>query len=222
MKILFIIPPVSYGIGRDLSASEIVPHPGIASLSAYLKQKGNKCFLIDGYAEKLSTANVIKRISIIKPDIIGISSPTATIIDAGDLASEIKIKFPGMKIVIGGWHASALPEQTMKEFPCFDYLISGYGEESFGNLITELDNGGSKCGSINGLAFRRDGEIVINPQAPPPDLNSLPLPDFKIFRLEKYKAMFSYSWEKIRELPVQTSRGCPYDCTFCYKMGGKK
>jgi radical SAM superfamily enzyme YgiQ (UPF0313 family) len=119
-------------------------------------------------------------------------------------SKKFKEIMPETKIVWGNVHASVLTTQTLIE-PYIDYVIIGAGEYTLLELIEHLEKG-DELGAINGLAYKEDGRIVINEPRPfIKDLNALPDPAWHLVDVSKY-------WS----VTLNTSRGCPFNCTFCY------
>ena len=152
----------------------------------------------------------------LNPDIIGISTITPTAPYAYKLADHYRKK--GIPVIMGGPHVTFLPEEALEHV---DYVIMGEGEISFPKLIDSLNKGGS-LKDVPGLAWKEHGRIYKNPLPPPIcDLDSLPSPDFSLLHMNEIR--FKNSLFR-RKIPVQTSRGCPFDCNFCSVTGmfGKK
>jgi len=120
-----------------------------------------------------------------------------------------------MPVVMGGPHVSFLPEEALEHA---DFCIVGEGETSFPRLLEAL-NGNSSFEEVPGLAWKDKGVIRRNPAAAPiEDLDSLPFPDFSLLKMGGKSKLGSAGLGKAT-IPVQTSRGCPYDCTFCSVTG---
>ncbi len=191
-------------------------------MATILRQKGYDVTSIDAIAEGLSRAELIKRIQKIKPDIVGLTALTEQVYEASLLAKKIKEMSPEVKTILGGYHASALPEQTLKEFSSFDYLVYGEGELTLPELLKAIaSNNRDVLRSIQGIAYRDGKDVVVTPQRPYLDVNALPPLDFEGFDLKLYRPFYVFPNHKITELPVMTSRGCPYDCVFCFRTIGK-
>lgn len=110
-------------------------------------------------------------------------------------------------IVFGGPHATFFPTQTC-ESPLVDYVVKGEGEETLCELICALKTGGD-MGEINGLVYKRDGKVHVNPERPFMNMEELAIPAYDLVDLNLYQDRFRY-------FTIETSRGCPYRCTFCY------
>jgi radical SAM superfamily enzyme YgiQ (UPF0313 family) len=154
-----------------------------------------------------------------EPDIVGISCTTPTFVDAIELAEAVFRSLPEAVIVLGGAHATAIPQEAMQE-EVFDVGVIGEGEITFLELVKEIDGRGGldrvDLERINGLAFRRDGEDFLTPPRERiKDLDSLPHPARHLLApLSDYRPTPA-SYRKLPLAVMMTSRGCPYGCTFC-------
>jgi len=110
-------------------------------------------------------------------------------------------------------------------------MVLGEGEITIVELIDELNKGGKNLESINGIGYRSSsGELIVTQsRGPIMDLDSLPWPDLEGFQLETYLEMqrpndnlYLYADDKPRFYPIISSRGCPFNCTFCYHPLGQK
>ncbi len=141
-------------------------------------------------------------------DIVGISTITSTAPRAYAIAG--RVREMGIPVLFGGPHVTFLPGESLEHG---DYVLRGEAEETLPAFLeawrTEAD-----LSEIPGLSFRRDGEAVHNPRsAPPRNLDAFPYADFDLLKPDR-------RWRgKKMVLPVQTSRGCPFDCTFCSVTG---
>ena len=228
MKIVFVRPPFLSEKKSFIHQPQIIPHLGIAYMTAILKREKYEVHIIDAIAERLSKPTLLNKITEIRPDVVGLTASTQQIYDAAEIAKDVKKISSEITTVIGGYHASALPEQTLKEFNSFDYLVYGEGELTLPELLKAIaNNNSSTLRDIKGIAYRIVDKIVVNPPRPYLDVNSLPMPDFDGFNLALYKPAALdpnihtfFRKHKYKELPVMTSRGCPYHCIFCFRLQG--
>lgn len=137
---------------------------------------------------------------------------------------------PDTAVIIGGGVMSATPELMYRHIQP-DYMVMGEGEITIVELIDELNNGGKNLESINGIGYRSSsGELIVTQsRAPIMDLDRLPWPDLEGFQLETYLEMqrpndnlYLYADDNPRFYPIISSRGCPFNCTFCYHPLGQK
>ena len=146
-------------------------------------------------------------------DLVGISTITPTSRSAYDLGDLFRAQ--GTPVVFGGPHASFLPEEALEHG---DYVIAGEGETGFPMLVDAL-NGKGSLADVPGLVWKENGTILRNPPAPPiDDLDSLPFPDFSLLDMGSRTKM-GIQGPGRSTVPMQTSRGCPFDCTFCSVTG---
>jgi len=149
---------------------------------------------------------------VLTSDLVGLSSITSTALRSYQIIEKIKKK-KDIPVVMGGPHVTFMPEEALSRGA--DFVILGEGEESFLKLVKAMIEGKSSFESIPGLAYRTGNRIRINPSAAsPPSLAELPWPDLRLID----------SWTRMNILPLMTSRGCPFNCTFCSvtKMFGRR
>ncbi len=148
-------------------------------------------------------------------DLVGITAMTPQIKQAHDIAKRIKSIKPDMPVIAGGVHATLLPEQTLEEFPSFDMIVAGEGEETVVELVSMFEHKESFAPeSVRGIAFRSNGKIIITPSRPRiRDLDSLPNPhDHYDFDFYLNNNSFGFTGKSVSMI---VSRGCPYSCRFC-------
>lgn len=197
---------------------------GIEYLSSVLKSKGHETFLLfdpaiftgDQLINSKFLSNffslddkIVNRVTKINPDIIGFSAYTGNYRWCLKLAQKFKALFPSVPVVFGGVHVTAVPERVLlNDF--IDYAVIGEGEGAIIDLVEHLEKGKpiSQLLSTPNLCFKYKGKIRLNPPRPYiRDLDTLPFPDKKLF----YKKVPLLA----EDYMIMTSRGCPYDCTYC-------
>lgn len=188
----------------------------LAYLAAMLRTAGFVVTIVDYETTRFSSHHLQHVLQRMRPAVAGITCTTPTIKSAARLAAAIKTYAPGATTVIGGSHASALPEQTLKEFPAFDYLVFGEGETTLLELCIRLRDGG-KDGTIAGLAFRENETVsVTESRQLLADLDAIPLParDLIDYATQAGHSSRGFS-NKLHSTELFTSRGCPVGCSFC-------
>jgi len=195
------------------------PHLGLAYIAAVLEAEKHSVRIIDIDAEHLSKEMLISIFEAEKPDLVGITATTPVIYSALGLA-ELAKKHSSARTVIGGMHATLMPEECAKnEF--VDFVVFGEGEFTIVELLKALQ-GSLELSEIKGLVYKREKEIIKNePREPIQDLDAIPFPARHLFKHHKY----TYP-DALRHpaFPIITSRGCPGNCTFCTAkfMHGKR
>ncbi|MEK7071881.1 MAG: radical SAM protein, partial [Patescibacteria group bacterium] len=186
------------------------PHLGLAYLSAYLRQNNFECQPIDAKFERMNLEELGKAIKKYRPILVGITAMTHEIGQAAQVARLVKELFPEVKTVLGGAHATALPQETLRQFPEFDMAIVGEGEITLLELVKTLIQRG-ELSKIAGLAFRPSSDAIIlnNCRQPIQNLDSLPFPAWNLFPPSQ-----TYS--------LITTRGCPFRCKFCMRVSGNQ
>ncbi len=145
---------------------------------------------------------------------VGISSMTCSQIEGGLAASRIaKETSPEIPVVWGGVHPSIMPEQTVSH-PCIDAVIEGEGEETLLETV-DLLAAGERPTELPGLCCKSKGSAVSGGSRPPIDPNALPPIAYDLVDVRDYTRAIleetSDDW-----MALLTSRGCPYQCTYCY------
>jgi anaerobic magnesium-protoporphyrin IX monomethyl ester cyclase len=209
-KIVLINPPVLAVLEPWFDEPKFV-RTAIAFLAGYLREYGDfdiEC--IDAKFEKLCFQDVVDRAVAHRPDIIALTAFTNEIKPAAYTAGLIKKKMPNVITVIGGVHVTAIPEQTMREFPSFDIGVVGEGEETFLELCNALKQPEPDLTTIPGLVLRSANGTARQTIARPRilDQDSIPMPAWDLLpRAEEYY--------------IHTIRGCPFNCVFCMNPNGK-
>ncbi|MBI4362306.1 MAG: B12-binding domain-containing radical SAM protein [Euryarchaeota archaeon] len=127
-------------------------------------------------------------------------------------ASSIVKEDSEVPMVWGGVHPSLLPEQTAAH-PHVDIVVVGEGEQTFHELVRVLEQE-KPLGEIRGLCFKENSHIRRTPERPFLDMNSLPPVPYHLVDVRKYLPLF----DGRRTIYMQTSRGCPFNCTYCYNQ----
>jgi len=176
---------------------------GVMCLSATLKNSGYGCEL---FAQPFEN-NMLRAVKSYQPDIIGFSVITGAHHWVLGMAARIKEILPGVIVILGGPHPTYFPE-VIKE-PCIDIIARGEAEIPLLNLARRMKEGRDYT-DILGLWVKKDGQIYRNEVAPlVEDISSLPAPDHYLY--------LKYSFYRGQtEVPFNTTRGCPYKCSFCF------
>ncbi|PYQ52517.1 MAG: B12-binding domain-containing radical SAM protein [Acidobacteria bacterium] len=142
---------------------------------------------------------------------LGISMVTGPMITQGvEVARAVRARCPGLPIVAGGWHASILPEQTLRS-ASVDAVVKGQGEITFAEIVDRYAASERDLGGIAGCLYKKDGEVVWNPDRGYTDINVLPPRPFHLIDFERY----AVKCKGLRWLLYCTSHGCPWDCSYC-------
>jgi anaerobic magnesium-protoporphyrin IX monomethyl ester cyclase len=190
---------------------------GLPYLAAVLERNGHEIDVIDCEALEIDHEKLRAKLASLEPNVVGITSTTPTIQSALQSARIAKEACQNVAVVLGGPHASFMDTQILNEEAAVDIIVRGEGEQTLSELMSHVFNFGV-LHEVAGITFRKNGQIIRTPNRPLiQDLDELPYPAYKYFPLEKYRI----SGRSI--LPVITSRGCPFQCSFCVstQMFGK-
>lgn len=188
------------------------PPIGLIHLSAYVEREGHKVDVIDAAALGLGIGDIIQRVKDGCYDLIGVGCTTAYWKSTRALATELRKAFPKMPLVIGGAHARFYPVESLK-YSEFDYAVFGEGELSFAELIDSIEKS-RHLDKVKGIAYKSKGKVTRNGTREwIADMDSLPFASWDKLPLEKYGALLTGG--KKNFICMMTSRGCPYQCTFC-------
>jgi anaerobic magnesium-protoporphyrin IX monomethyl ester cyclase len=217
MRIYLVYPPISkeerYSSELGNSGGHQIPL-GVFYLAAYLRQYGHQVDVVDGEVQKLTAEDIVRRIIAFEADIVGVSSTTVAFHRSVEVAHALKAANPKIPIVIGGPHVSSNTEHAM-HIAEFDYGVLNEGEVTLLELVSCIERG-ERPEQVLGIAWRRDGKLVVNPHRPPiEDLDSLPFPAYDLIPDISVYNPPPLNYKRIPVANVITSRGCPNLCTFC-------
>ena len=216
-RIALINPPLLHGVARHITGIPI----GIGYLAAVAEKNGCDVKVIDCLPLEMDFDQMKREVTSFDPDIIGITSMTATFPSAIQAAHTLKQSCPEALTVLGGPHVSFMDTQTLEEYPDVDVVVRKEGEETLLELVDYVAKE-KKLDQVAGITFRKNGDIIQTPDRPfIENIDNLPYPAYHLFPLEKYQPGRSLFKKNI--LPIMTSRGCPFQCSFCLasKMVGK-
>ena len=201
------------------------PSLGLLYIAAKLEEAGHTAFVFDERFNKNAVAGIIN----FQPQILGITSVTASFKNGLSAAEKIKNKLKDIRIVFGGPHASALPELVISE-PLADYVMTGESEIFFPQLCETINSKNEKAQALEKIKnlYFKNGDKIFSSIRRESFLNSeeldlLPFPAFHLMNIDSY---FNSPQEHglfqkgKRILPVMTTRGCPFTCDYCCRVMG--
>lgn len=220
MKITLIQPPKpNYGVQAEDHWELARPFSLFFLAASIEKHTSFEIHIVDLEQNKYRNVPLENIFHNINSQIFGITATTYTRFEAVKIAKFIKQNYPSSIVIVGGVHFMHCAEDTLASVPEVDIVVRGEGEIIIVELSNAINNGQS-IENIRGIAYRKDGHIIINQdQDLFEDLDSLPF--YSKFSWEEYpEYLFGYT-EKIRATSVMSSRGCPFNCVFCSKAGMK-
>ncbi|MBW2971357.1 B12-binding domain-containing radical SAM protein [Candidatus Woesearchaeota archaeon] len=165
----------------------------IGCSAAVLEQAGHEVEVVDALSERLSEHEFFNRVSGFNPDYIVAETHTPSYNNDRYFAAELKKK-TGAKIALAGPHATALPQEVLKENPAVDYVLAGEYEFLLKRLVEKKPPRG----------ILRLKQVV--------DINRIPWPARHLFKMHLYNEVFCRNYPNVH---LMASRGCFYRCSYC-------
>jgi anaerobic magnesium-protoporphyrin IX monomethyl ester cyclase len=192
-----------------------LPPLGLSYVAGALEKAGFEVQMLDNYQMRTTIDFVKQEVQKRKPEIVGITCGSVTYRRAVEMAKAIKEVHPTCKVVVGGWHASYLPESAL-ENPEIDYAVMGEGERAMVELATQIIKGADPqvIAQIPGIACRLNGKISKAAPKLIEDIDSIPYPARHLLDMNFYDRRIGYL--KVKPVDVMyVMRGCPYQCRYC-------
>lgn len=206
---VMLINPYNY-YSKEVNEPTHYPPLGLAYAASYLESKGIKCSILDANLFRLNFEDVIQKVKENNPDLVGITANIAFIKEAEEISRECKENL-GKYVLIGG-PSSKGDTKNILERSKADAVVRGEGEIVIWNLIDSI-NRGKDTSKIPGTSFIKKNKLTFNTEPEPiKDVDNIPFPAYHLLPdLDLYHSRS----RKHPVAPILTSRGCPYQCTFC-------
>jgi radical SAM superfamily enzyme YgiQ (UPF0313 family) len=191
-----------------------LPPIGLMYVAAALEKAGFEVQLLDNYLMKKPISEVKQLVLSLNPQIVGITCGSATYSRCVETARAVKEILPNCKVVVGGWHASYVPDSLLDN-PEIDYVVMGEGERAMTQLATCITSGNERAATmIPGVACRRRGKNIKNPPKFIENMDEIPYPARHLLPIELYDRTVEYLNVKPADV-MSISRGCIFNCGFC-------
>lgn len=202
-KVVFFFP--------SFASSEATAPLGILAVATPLLRAGYEVCLIDSTI----TPNYKKRVLEEVRDAIclGVSLVTGPMIrETVEIARAIKESRADFPIILGGWHPSLLPAQTL-EAPFVDYVIRGQGEEALLELVQHIESK-SAPDFVEGIGFKRAGKLIFSNERALRPLVDMPPKAYQLADFDAYERLCGRRWAM-----YTSSLACPFNCAYCTNGG---
>ncbi|NVM53521.1 MAG: radical SAM protein [Candidatus Helarchaeota archaeon] len=202
MRVLLVMPdyPKTYRYGPHTDIT--FPPLGLECIAAQVQDIA-ETKIIDN--RLINLTRIKEEIEQFQPNYVGLSCTYSIQIYHVNSIAKIA-KENGATTVVGGWHPSLLPHETLA-FPWIDMVVRSEGDLTFRELIQKNGPIG-----VKGLSYRNNGSVIHNPDRELADLNQFPLP---ARNLRSQEANSRYKFFGLATDCIETSKGCPFKCTFC-------
>ena len=219
MKILLINPRYNE-VEYRYKVNKLCPPLGMGYIGAVLLQEGHSVRILDMEALGMEWEELPPLLKREQPQLVGIHGTTPISHCIAQCAAVVRLHLPEAVIVVGGPHATLMPDAVLNEMPQVDYVLRGEAEFTMRDLVARIEQSAKLPDepSIPGLGFRVGGELRISEEIPlVADVNQLPLPAYDLLPMDAYfyRSHLAETGSEGRIFTMMTSRGCPYRCIFC-------
>jgi len=202
-KVVFFFP--------SFASTEATAPLGILAVATPLLRAGFSVTLIDSTI----TSNYKKRVleEVQGALCLAISLVTGPMIrETVEIAKAVKAWKPDFPVILGGWHPSLLPKQTL-ESPYIDIVVRGQGEDTLLELVEHLE-ARSAIDLIPGIGFKRDGKLHFTTERPLRPISELPPKAYQLADFDAYERSCGRRWAM-----YISSLACPFNCSYCTNAG---
>lgn len=217
MRVLIINPPwEGKGYGTR-SQNRIIKQRGdkyfqyplfLGYAAAQLKEAGHEVFYIDSVIQEIDQMETCVEINRIKPDVIFMETTTPSIESDYRSINHMKLQ-TGAIMIAAGPHVSYFPSKSLEECNGLDIVIKREFDTKIATVLANLND----LSVVKGITYRNNKKIMDTGEGELFDnLDALPFPDRDIVPYNWYLEAW---YSKRPFINIMTSRGCPYQCTFC-------
>ncbi len=202
-KIVFFFP--------SFASTEATAPLGLLAVASPLLRAGYSIRLIDSTI----TPNYKKRVLEEVEDAICLCISLVTgpmIRETVEIARAIKAWKPDFPVVLGGWHPSLLPKQTL-EADYIDIVVRGQGEDTLLEIVQHLESH-SAMDLVAGIGFKRDGKLHFTAERPLKPIVDLPPKAYQLADFDAYERICGRRWAM-----YTSSLACPFNCSYCTNGG---
>jgi len=191
------------------------PPLGMLYCAGVLKAGGIEVSLLDQPAKGFSLDQTVKWVKKEDPDILGFSVLLSTAKEAPKIAERVKAENPNITVVFGSHHSTFNADRILEKYPFVDIVVRGEGEYTSLEIARCIEKRG-ELDKVEGITFRKNGRIVSTPdRALNKDVDALPFPDRDLSGIQYESAVFGVKINSRKFTTMLSSRGCPFNCSFC-------
>ncbi|HZU24392.1 MAG TPA: radical SAM protein [Bryobacteraceae bacterium] len=202
-KVVFFFPA--------FSSKEATAPLGILAVSTPLLRAGYDVRIIDSTITPRFHERVLQELD--DALCLAVSLVTGPMIrETVQIARAAKQLYPDKPVILGGWHPSLLPHQTLAA-DCVDIVVRGQGEDALLEVVRRIEDGADMRG-IAGVGFKQDGRICFNPPRELRPIRELPPKAYHLADFDAYERVAGRRWAM-----YTSSLACPYECAYCTNQG---
>lgn len=226
MKVALVFNPFSYKMHEEnLRVVQkyfgLFPPLSLAWVAAIIRQAGHEAMIIDARTLRLTKEEVLEKLISYQPDVIGSMMTTYMFPETLEwlrfLKSGLKAEGTDAKVLIGGYNLRIYPKESLLH----DIIDFGCVEHAYFTvpaLLEKLENGAQDFEDVPGLAWKKNGEVIVNPHPQQIDFDKFPNPARDLLPNDLYA---EFPTQNKNFTVMITSLGCPFRCDFC-EAGGYK
>ena len=194
---------------------------GLAYVASSLQNAGHDLTVVDMEGSALSESEALAEIVRSAPEMVAFGGMVTRFRFVRDLARLVRRELPEVFLVAGNSGATTVPELYIKSCG-LDCAVLGEGEVTARELANAVSSG-ADWRAVPGIAWVDDSGNLVksSPREPVQDLDSLPWPAWDLFPTENYVSSMDHRQKKVRHMEVLASRGCPFNCVYCYRIYGR-
>jgi anaerobic magnesium-protoporphyrin IX monomethyl ester cyclase len=202
-KVVFFFP--------SFASSEATAPLGILAVATLLLRNGYSVKLIDSTITPNYKQRVLEEVE--DALCLAISLVTGPMIrETAEIARAVKAWNPDFPVILGGWHPSLLPKQTL-EAPFIDIIVRGQGEEALLDVVQHLE-ARTPIDLIPGIGFKRNGKLIFTTERPLKPITDSPPKAYQIADFDAYERHCGRRWAM-----YISSLACPFNCSYCTNAG---
>ena len=194
---------------------------GLAYIAAILRDAGHDVEIYSQDVHRYPSEHLTQYLNDGSYDVVGVSFvagyyPYRKILE---ISKAVNASHDRPFYILGGHGPSPEPEYFLKKTQA-DAVVIGEGEVTIIELLDAL-SGKKQLSEVKGIAYRTDNIVTINERrALIEDIDTIPFPAYDLFPIQYYRLMRGIPNTESRDfvMPVLSGRGCPFKCTFCYRM----
>jgi radical SAM superfamily enzyme YgiQ (UPF0313 family) len=202
-KIVFFFPA--------FSSQEATAPLGILAVATPLLQHGYDVRIIDSTITPDFQKRTLEELS--DALCLAVSLVTGPMIrETVQIARAAKALYPEKPVVLGGWHPSLLPDQTLAA-EYVDIVVKGQGEDAFLEVVQHIEAGESLKG-IQGVGYKEERRLMFNPPRALKPIRELPPKAYHLADFDAYQRVCGRRWAM-----YTSSLACPFNCSYCTNDG---
>jgi anaerobic magnesium-protoporphyrin IX monomethyl ester cyclase len=202
-KVVFFFPA--------FSSREATAPLGILAVATPLLRAGYEVRIIDSTITPRFHERVLEELE--DALCLAVSLVTGPMIrETTQIARAAKKRYPDKPVILGGWHPSLLPHQTLAA-EYVDIVVKGQGEDALLEVVQRIEDGADMKG-LAGVGYKENGQLRFNAPRELRPISELPPKAYHLADFDAYERVAGRRWAM-----YTSSLACPYECAYCTNQG---